>query len=115
MGTDDRVDTTDADTQPIHRRDVWADGIPRLGPAHTAKMLAVERRILDDQTWWQEHRAGVIEAVELFLVRVSVAGMMLVLLTVAELLGPVPYLECRYQNRSVSEVMTCEYRVDAWP
>lgn len=104
ISKDGRVDYSDTETRYIER------GYLRPKPMQTSRMKAVERRILDGEDmrwikvdWW--------ELLELFLVRVSICAVGLVLLTVAELYGPVEYLSC-YPMADDPGVLGCEYGLD---
>jgi hypothetical protein len=72
-------------------------------------MTAVERRIIEDRSWWDDYGADVVEWLEMAAVHVCVGWSLIALLTVVELVGPVAYLECGALTDKWT--MQCEYRV----
>lgn len=71
---------------------VWLDN--GSGPTSTQKLSKVEHRVLDNRTWWSDHRSDVQEWAELSLVRIVIAVAGVFFLGVASVLAPLPRLEC---------------------
>lgn len=74
-----------------------------------AEFRIIEKGPMIDGWWHAISWFAVREWLEMCLVRVCVGGALLALLALAEMVGPVAYLECWAAN--VEQEIHCEYRV----
>jgi hypothetical protein len=77
--------------------EVWLEESNRPTIHSTQKLSKVESRILDDRTWWQEHRSDVREWLEMLLMRVMSIMMLIFLIAILDKALPKPELDC-YQT-----------------
>lgn len=91
----------------------WIEEQKKANP--TSQFTAIQARVYTDRMRWIRDlltwtRLDTKELLELWALRISAACLLMVLLTLAELLGPVPYLEC--QALTDTEEIRCEYRLE---